>query len=62
MEAIGRDGKWHPWDELTKEEQDEWMEAMTEADRIHDYYKTHPKPMTLRESMLEYEAKQRFIY
>ena len=62
MDAKGRDGKWHPWDELTQEEQDEWMEAMTEADRIHDYYKTHERPLTLRESMLEYEAKQRFMY
>lgn len=61
MDAIGNDGKWHPWHELTKAEQDEWMEAMTEADRRHDYYKTHERPLTLRQSLLEYEAKRRVM-
>jgi hypothetical protein len=49
MQAIGNDGQWHPWEELTQEERNAWMGAMTEADRRHDYYKTHEKPRTLKQ-------------
>lgn len=59
MDAIGNDGKWHPWNELTKEEQDEWMEAMTEAQRRVDYYKTHERPLTLKQSLLDYQNRRR---
>lgn len=62
MEAIGKDGKWHPWDVLTRAEQDAWMEAMTEADRRHDYFKTHFSPLTQRQNMLEYEKKRTVIH
>lgn len=61
MRAIGRDGRWHPWAELTKAEQDEWMEAMTDADLVVEYYKTHPKPLTMKERLLEGEARRRMI-
>ena len=59
MQAIGNDGRWHPWEELSQQERDEWMQAMTEADCIHDYYKTHEKPLTLKESLLRYEQDHR---
>ena len=45
--------------DMTPEEQAEFMEAMTEADRLHDYYKTHEKPLTLKESLLRYEQDHR---
>ena len=59
MQAIGNDGQWHEWEELSQEERDAWMEAMTEADRQHDYYKTHEKPLTLKEQLLRYEQDHR---
>ena len=59
MQAIGNDGLWHPWEELSQQERDEWMQAMTEADRIHDYYKTHDRPPTLKEQLLHYEQDHR---
>lgn len=58
-QAIGNDGRWHPWEELSQPERDDWMQAMTEADRLHDYYKTHEKPLTLKESLLRYEQDHR---
>ncbi len=61
MEAIGRDGRWHPWGELTQEERDEYMYAMSLADRIHDYQKTHERPQTLSEGLLIYESKRRVM-
>lgn len=61
MDAIGRDGRWHPWNELTKEEQDDFMHDMTVADSIHDYYKTHERPLTLKQNIMEYEAKRRVM-
>lgn len=61
MKAIGSDGRWHEWSELTAEEQRQWTEAMNEADRIHDRHKEHGKPMTLPQSLLEYHQRQYFI-
>ena len=59
MQAIGNDGQWHEWEELSQEERDDWMQAMTEADLLHDYYKTHEKPLTLKEQLLRYEQDHR---
>ena len=59
MQAIGNDGQWHEWEELSQEERDAWMDAMTEADRQHDYYKTHKKPLTIKEQLLRYEQDHR---
>lgn len=39
MKAIGRDGRWHDWDNLSAEEQKDWMDAMTVADNIHERQK-----------------------
>ena len=47
MQAIGNDGQWHEWEELSQEERDAWVDAMAEADRQHDYYKTHEKATPL---------------
>ena len=59
MQAIGNDGQWHEWEELSQEERDAWMDAMTEAARRHDYYKTHEKPLTIKEQLLRYEQDHR---
>ena len=59
MQAIGNDGQWHEWEELSQEERDAWVDAMAEADRQHDYYKTHEKPLTLKEQLLRYEQDHR---
>ena len=59
MQAIGNDGQWHEWEELSQEERDAWMEAMTEANRLHDYYKTNEKPHTLKQQLLDYEQDHR---
>jgi N-acetyl-anhydromuramyl-L-alanine amidase AmpD len=59
MQAIGNDGQWHDWEELSQEERDAWMDAMTEADRRHDYYKTNEKPRTLKQQLLDYETDHR---
>lgn len=59
MQAIGNDGQWHEWEELSQEERDAWMDAMTEADRQHDYYKTNEKPRTLKQQLLDYEQDHR---
>ena len=59
MQAIGNDGQWHEWEELSQEERDDWMQAMTEAGRLHDYYKNHEKPLTLKEQLLKYEQDHR---
>ena len=58
-EAIGKDGKWHPWEELSKEERDEWIKAMDDADKIHDYYKTHERPLSCTQQLLRYEQDHR---
>lgn len=39
MKAIGKDGRWHDWDNLSAEEQKDWMDAMTIADNIHERQK-----------------------
>lgn len=36
MQAIGNDGRWHDWSDLTESEKSSWMDAMTKADRIWD--------------------------
>ena len=58
-QAIGNDGRWHPWEELSQQERDDWMQAMTEADRIWDEWKKNGKPPTLKESLLHYEQDHR---
>ena len=45
--------------DMTPEEQAEFMEAMTEADRIWDEWKKNGKPPTLKESLLHYEQDHR---
>ena len=45
--------------DMTPDEQREYMEAMTEADRRNDYYKTHEKPRTLKQQLLDYETDHR---
>ena len=58
-QAIGNDGRWHPWEELSQQERDDWMQAMTEADRLHDYYKTHERPLTMTQKLLHHEQDNR---
>ncbi len=62
MTAIGKDGKWHDWDDLTPEEQQAWRDGMDEADRIWEARKRGVCMPTLRESLLEYERRQRLLY
>lgn len=56
FKALGNDGLWHLWDDLSEKERQGWMEAMTEADRRH---KAQCRPATLRERVLEYENTHR---
>jgi hypothetical protein len=48
--------------DMTAQEREAFMEAMTECDRRRDYYKTHGRPLTAREKMLEYEKKRTVIH
>ena len=59
MYAKGKDGKWHTWGELSKEDREAWMDAMTEADRRHDDRKRHGKPRTLKQRLIDYETDRR---
>ena len=59
MQAIGNDGQWHEWEELSQEERDAWMDAMTEADRLWDEWKRNGKPRTLKQPLLDYEQDHR---
>jgi hypothetical protein len=45
--------------EMTPDEQREYMEAMTEADRIWDEWKRNGKPRTLKQQLLDYEQDHR---
>lgn len=58
-QAIGNDGKIRPFEELSDEERQAWMEAMSEADRRYDLYKKHGKPRTIKQKLLDYEQEQR---
>lgn len=62
MKAIGHDGRWHPWGELTAEEQREWMEAMTKADEIHDMKRRGECAPTLAQNLARHELNKRFVY
>lgn len=62
MKAIGKDGQWHDWNELSAEEQSEWMEAMTEADNIYEHRKYQERVPTLKQNIARYEQNERFIY
>ena len=62
MKAIGKDGKWHDWNELSAEEQSEWMEAMTESDNICEHRKYHDCAPTLKQNIARYEQNKSFIY
>lgn len=45
--------------DMTEQEREEFMDGMTISDSRHDYYKTNERPLTLRESILEYQEKHR---
>lgn len=62
MEAIGRDGRWHPWEELTAEEQREWMDAMTKAAQVVEERRSGMCAPTLAQNMARYEQNKRFLY
>lgn len=59
MQAIGNDGQWHDWEELSQEERDAWMAAMTEVDRLWDEWKRNGKLRTLKQQLLDYETDHR---
>ena len=61
MEAIGNDGKWHEWSELSAEEQAEWMRCMTRADKRRQEEYENGRPMTLAESLRDYEERCRIL-
>ncbi len=55
--AIANDAEWN---KLTPEEQKEWMDALTEADRRWDAAKNNAyAPMNFRQSQMEYEYTHR---
>ena len=62
MRAIGRDGQWHEWGELTDEERREWMEAMNAADRHVETRKRGEFAPALAQNLARYEQKRRFLY
>ena len=55
MQALGNDGRWHEWSDLTEEEKAVWRKAMTLADERHERRKAGYMPLTVKESLLEYE-------
>lgn len=61
MQAIGNDGKWHPWEELTPEEQQKWNEGQREADEIWERMKNGElqRPKSLEQHLLDYENNHR---
>lgn len=60
MRAIGNDGRWHEWDELSAEEQQAWMEAMTEADKTVEQRKSIGTvyPATVAEGLLNFQWRR----
>lgn len=62
MQAIGNDGAWHAWGDLTEAEQSAWMEAMTAADRRHEQERQGDGALTMAQDLARYELKQHFIY
>ena len=49
------------YEEMNEQERAEYMEDMTAADRAWDAWKRDGKPATLRQNLLEYEAKMRVM-
>ncbi len=62
MQAIGNDGLWHDWADLSEEERQSWMDAMTEADRVWEARKRGEFQPTLRDNLLDYENRHRMDY
>lgn len=61
--AIGKDGRWHDWADLTDDERREWMEAMTDADRYVEARKsrTDNRQKSPPKSMIIYNNQRRII-
>lgn len=64
MRAIGHNGQWCEWGELTDEEQREWLEAMNAADRHIDARKRgeFASTPTVAQTLARNELKKRFVY
>lgn len=64
MRAIGHNGQWREWGELTAEEQREWLEAMTAANRYVEARKRgeFAPTYTVAQNITRYEQKERFVY
>lgn len=60
--AIGRDGQFHPINELTPEEVKAWKDGLSAADRIYKKERELRSlgiPLTIKENLLEYERRNR---
>lgn len=64
MRAIGHNGQWCEWDELTAEEQREWLEAMNAADRHIDARKRgeFASTPTVAQTLARNALNKRFVY
>jgi hypothetical protein len=49
------------YEDMTPQEQEEYMKAMTEADRIWNDWKVNGKPKTSKQICLEYEQNHRLV-
>ena len=59
MRAIGKDGHFHEWAELTAEEQREWQQAMAVANKVVEQRKSVTVyPVTLADSLLDFEWRR----
>ena len=61
MQVIGNDGKWREWSEMSAEEQADWMRCMTAADKRRQEEYENGRPMTLAESLRDYEERCRIL-
>lgn len=53
--AIGDDGRWHPWEDLTEAEREAWETAMSTADRMSK----EERSLGLDGSLRRYEEQHR---
>ena len=60
--AIGNDGRWKEWGELTAEERAAWQEAMAMAEAAVCDRKRGEAAPTLAQNITRYEQKKRFLY
>lgn len=61
-EGVGFDHEWHPWEELSEEEREQWQDPMSRADLLHEYKKYHRDTMMSYSQMVLEQEKARGVH